>query len=300
MAPPLLVQALRLPFLTGSLLPVIITAFWAVTSGPVLWSMALLTLLGVGALQTAANLINDFSDAKGSDPINNMPTPFSGGSRVIQQGRMQTRTVYCLSVFFFGLALACGVVLALWGRPWALVLGLFGFLSAVLYSVNPVSLMSRGLGELAIFLAFGPVLTLGAGYIFTGQFTAGAFWLGLPQAFLITAVIWINQFPDLPADRAAGKRNLVVRMGNRAARILYLLLVLGAFASLFFLVHVLSFTPWLYLALCALPLSLRAFKLVWQYYDQPLHLIPAQGLTIITHLAVGILMMIGLGVNLWL
>ena len=179
---------------------------------------------------------------------------------MIQQGRMQARTVYLLSVFFFGLALACGVVLALWGRPWALAAGACSaLLSAVLYSVNPVSLMSRGLGEISIFLAFGPVLTLGAGYIFTGQFSAGAFWLGLPQAFLITAVIWINQFPDLPADRAVGKRNLVVRMGNRAARILIpgFLVLWGPLPACSFLVNVLSFTPWLYLALCAFPLSLK-------------------------------------------
>jgi len=297
--PPLFVQAFRLPFLTGSLLPVIITAFWALTSGPVIWSMALLTLIGVGALQVGANLINDFYDAQGSDPLNRAPSPFSGGSRVIQQGKMPVRTVYWLSMSFFGLALACGVVLALWGRPWALALGLCGLLGGVFYSANPVSFMSRGLGELIIFLVFGPVLTLGAGYIFTGHFNAGAFWLGLPQAFLITAVLWINQFPDLPADRAAGKRNLVVRMGTRTARLLYVLLMLAAFASQLFLVKVLAFTPWLYLALCALPLSLKACGLAWRHHDQPVQLIPAQGLTIITHLSVGLLMVIGLLMNLW-
>jgi len=78
-------QALRLPFLTGSLMPVAVAGALAYgetgTWQPVLLG---LTFLGVAALHSGANLLNDYYDAFGSDPINAHVTPFSGGSRVIQ------------------------------------------------------------------------------------------------------------------------------------------------------------------------------------------------------------------------
>jgi len=68
LAPPLLVQALRLPFLTGSLLPVVMVAAWVWKQGPLSWGHLGLTLLGVAGLHLGANLLNDYFDAKGSDP----------------------------------------------------------------------------------------------------------------------------------------------------------------------------------------------------------------------------------------
>ena len=101
MPTPLLAQAMRLPFLTGSLVPVLVVAAWWWGQGPMPWGLLLLTLAGVGCLQSGANLINDFYDAVGSDPLNRHATIFSGGSRVIQDGRMSRRAVGTLAVGFF-------------------------------------------------------------------------------------------------------------------------------------------------------------------------------------------------------
>ena len=114
MPPPLLVQAMRLPFLTGSLVPVLVVASWWWGRGLMPWDLLLLTLAGVGCLQSGANLINDFYDAVGSDPLNRHATIFSGGSRVIQDGRMSRKAVGVLAVGFFVAAGACGA----WWRPW--------------------------------------------------------------------------------------------------------------------------------------------------------------------------------------
>ncbi len=300
MAPPLLVQAVRLPFLTGSLLPILVVAVWRGAEAPGFGAALAACLAGVSFLHLGSNLINDYFDAKGSDPRNQLATPFSGGSRVIQEGRLTSRAVLLLALAFYLAAVACGVLLAMWGRPWVLAMGAVGLLGGFLYSASPVAFMSRGLGEAVIFLIFGPVLTLSAGYALYGQFLAVAFCLGLPQAWQITAVLWINQFPDLAADAAAGKRNLVVRLGISPSRHVFLLLMLAPWPTLAWLVHGLGLSPWLYLALAAALPAAKAVLITYRRHDDPRALVPAQALTILTHLATGALMLLGLALARWL
>ena len=231
-------KALRLPFLTGSLLPV--TAATAL----VYWlhhtfnlGFFCLTLLGVAALHLGANLINDYYDAFGSDPLNRNFTPFSGGSRVIQDGELGAETVKTLAYFFLALGVVCGLTLVYLDRPWVAVFGFLGLLAGFCYSASPVALMSLGLGEILIFLAFGPLLTLGTYYVQTGRFTPLGAAVGLPLAFLITAIIWINEFPDLEADLMAAKCHLVARLGLRPSRWVYAALMLAPFLCLFLLME---------------------------------------------------------------
>jgi 1,4-dihydroxy-2-naphthoate octaprenyltransferase len=197
-------RASRLPFLTGSLFPVVVaTALAYVTDHT--WNFLFfgLTMLGVAALQVGANLINDYYDSFGSDPLNRNFTPFSGGSRVIQDGQMSPGQVKILAYLMLGLGAACGLGLIYLGRPWVALVGLLGLGAALFYSARPLQLMSGGLGEIIIFLAFGPLLTWGAYYVQTGKFSLVGAAVSLPLAFLITAIIWINEFPDMEADLAA-------------------------------------------------------------------------------------------------
>ncbi|UCD87819.1 MAG: prenyltransferase [Desulfobacterales bacterium] len=284
------VKAMRLPFLTGSLIPVILAAALSFQHGYLdVWRL-ILTLLGVGCLHLGANLINDYYDDPGSDRINLHPTPFSGGSRVIQDELMDAKTVWGMAMGFFVLGTAVGIYLALTGRPLVVVIGLMGFLAGYLYSAVPVSLMSRGLGEITIFLAFGPLITWGTYYVMTGLLTWQAFTLGIPMGFLITAVIWINQFPDYEADRDAGKLNCVVRLGRDRSRYIYSFLMLGPYAVVLFWVLTQS-DAWPYLAvILTIPLARKAIKILNTHYQTYDAIIPAQALTIQAHLATGLVL----------
>jgi 1,4-dihydroxy-2-naphthoate octaprenyltransferase len=266
------VKAMRLPFLTGSLIPVILAAALSLQHGSVDVGRLILTLLGVGCLHLGANLINDYYD----------------DSRVIQDELMDAKTVWGMAMGFFVLGTAAGVWLALTGRPFVVVIGLMGFLAGYLYSAAPVSLMSRGLGEITIFLAFGPLITWGTYYVMTGLLTWEAFTLGIPLGFLITAVIWINQFPDYEADRDAGKINCVVRLGRDRSRYIYSLLMLGPYAVILLWVLTRS-DAWPYLAvILTIPIALKAIKILSAHYETYDEIIPAQFLTIQTHLALGL------------
>jgi len=284
------VKAMRLPFLTGSLIPVILAAAFSWLHGSLDLGRLVLVLIGVGSLHVAANMINDYYDDPGSDQINLHPTPFSGGSRVIQEQLMDAKTVWAMAMGFFVLGTATGVWLVLTGRPFVAVIGLMGFLAGYLYSASPISLMSRGLGEVTIFLAFGPLITWGTYYVMTELLTLEAFLLGIPLGLLITAVIWINQFPDLEADRDAGKRNWVVRLGRDRSRFIYALLMLGPYAVVLFWVLTQP-GSWPYLAaVLTIPIALKAIKILYAHYQTYDEIIPAQALTIQTHLVLGLVL----------
>lgn len=287
-------KALRAPFLSGSLIPVIIGSALAFSEKIFSISFFLITALGVAALHLGANLLNDYCDARGSDSINVRLTPFSGGSRVIQNREIAPWTILLMSSFFFALGLAVGIWLVYLGRPFVIAIGLFGFFAGWAYSAPPLQLMSRGWGEILIFFAFGPFITLGTYYVMSGSLSWQAFALGFPQGFFITGVIWINQFPDYQADRDAGKKNLVVRWGPDICRYLYCVIMLLPFVMVILLISIAGFSYLTVLSFAALPLAAKAMKILWKEYLSHKEVIPAQALTIQTLIVHGIFLSAGI------
>jgi 1,4-dihydroxy-2-naphthoate octaprenyltransferase len=258
-----------------------------------------LTVLGVGALHLGANLLNDYYDSFGSDPLNIHATPFSGGSRVIQNQEMSAHAVRNLAYALLGLSVVCGLALMFLGRPGVAFLGLVGLVAAYLYSAAPLQLMSAGWGELTIFVAFGPPLHWGAFYVQTGSFHPVGLAVGLPLGFLITAILWINEFPDVEADAAAAKRQLVVRLGLKKARYIYAALMLAPFASLLLLMEMFKLPDLIIAGLAALPLALKAVGIAWRTEPTAPEFIPAQVLTIQTHALMGLILTLALIYAAW-
>lgn len=290
-------KALRAPFLTGSVIPVIIGAALAFKESKFVFSYFLVILMGVAGLHLGANLINDYYDAGGSDPINLRLTPFSGGSRVIQNGEITRGTILAMALFFFAIGVSAGLWLVFKGRPLVLVIGLMGLASGWLYSAPPLQLMSRGWGEVLIFLAFGPLVTLGTYYVMSDSFSGCAFLLGIPQGFFITGVIWINQFPDYEADRRAEKNNLVVRLGPKISRYFYCTIMLMAYVSVILMISLSGITPLILISFFSFPLAFKAMQILWREYLSLEGLIPAQALTIQALIVHGLLLSLAIGLS---
>lgn len=288
------IKALRVPFLAGSIAPVLIGTSLAFADGFFSLRNFIAAVIGVASLHTAANLINDFHDADGSDAINFRVTPFSGGSRAIQEEGLTKSAVIAMSLFSLLLALAAALWMIKAGRPLAIPIGLLGLFIAWAYSAPPLQFMSKGWGEVLIFFAFGPLVSLGAYYAITGVLNVPSFVVGIPQGFLITGVIWINEFPDYEADKSVGKNNLVVRIGPELARYLYCFIMAMSFMSVIFIAGFFNMSKLILLAFIAFPLAFNAMKIAWKEYLSYEKLIPGQALTVQTVVTQGLLISLGL------
>ncbi|MGD2279164.1 MAG: prenyltransferase [Candidatus Omnitrophota bacterium] len=220
----LLPRATRANFLPASIIPFLIgTAFVCSQGVDVSIARFRFGFVGVICAHLAGNLLNDYFDHKtGADNIAIRRSPFFGGSRVIQQGLVKPKEVLRLSFIFFTVSALCGFSIFLISKnPVFLLLMLIAGLLTIEYTAPPLRFAYRRLGELDIFILFGVLMIMGSVYLFSENFTPGAFLISLPIAFLILGVLICNEIPDLPTDAATGKRNLVSLSGQRHGYLLY-------------------------------------------------------------------------------
>lgn len=299
-------QVARLPWLAAALVPVAVGAALAWRDGFLDPSFLGLTFLGVGLFQLGSGAANDYFDHRSrADEANPTPTPYSGGSRVVQQGLVRPRTLLALAGALLLAGVATGLLIAS-GLPAArgaglaevLGLGAVGLALGVLYTMPPVSLAARGLGQLAIGLGFGPLVV--AGTYLVQRIAAGgsaavtpeALAFSVPIGALMAAVLTMHEVPDAPWDARAGKRTLTVRVRHRAPAMFGALVVL-AYASLAAAALASGALPAL-LGLATAPLAWHAWRLLRRHPSQPYRLVPANATTVAMHLLTGLLLVAGL------
>lgn len=216
--------ATRPGFLVASVLPVLVGTTWGAQSGAGLDGLALCLALGAAVLMAAAaNVWNDVcDDACGTDRLNTEHIyPFSGGSRFIQNGVLSANQMGRLAAALALAAALLGAIL-IWRHGWPVLgFGLAGLALGVFYSWPPVQLAGRGLGELAVGLAYGVLPVCGAAWLQSSLWDKDALWLSIPVSAWIAAVLLINEVPDREADAAVGKRTLPVRVGRVSTAGLY-------------------------------------------------------------------------------
>lgn len=216
--------ATRPPLLTGAVMPVLVgTAWGAAQTGSMNLTSAVLAVLCLVLGQAAGNLINDIhDDLSGNDAANtDFIYPFTGGSRFIQNGVMDRRTMLIYALVLLGLAVFTGLILLVrhgWGVAGfgALLLGLLA-----LYHLPPVQLGYRGVGEGIVALAFG-IIPLGmASWLQGGSASGLTLLVALPVALWAVNLLVISEIPDRDADARSGKNTFVVLFGVEHARILH-------------------------------------------------------------------------------
>lgn len=185
---------------------------------------------------------------------------FSGGSQVLQRGSLPRRAPLWGSVLSALAAIIVAFTLQ-FGHgtgPWTLPAALVGLLGGFFYSARPVRWVSTGVGELWIAFCYGWLPVAVGYYLQTGSITALIHWLSLPIGLSIFNVILLNEFPDYSADSATGKKNLVVRLGPERASVLYALVSLGGWVSMWLSVQrgVPARSLWFYLPVLALSVAL--------------------------------------------
>jgi 1,4-dihydroxy-2-naphthoate octaprenyltransferase len=152
------------------------------------------------------------------------------------------------------------------------------------YTGGPRPYGYAGLGEAFVFVFFGLVATAGTAYVQEERLTFAMLLAGVPVGLLASALLVVNNLRDIPTDALARKRTLAVRLGDNATRVLYVALLVGAFASAL---------PSSLLALAALPLAIAPCLRVRRGATGPA-LIPVLQQTARLQLGFGILLAAGL------
>jgi len=288
-----IIKETRAEFLTASVIPVLLGAAVAFSeTGGLDWSLLLLTVAGAACLHTGTNIANDYFDhLSENDPLNvKYVRPFTGGSRLIQEGRITPRAVFALSIIFFAISIAIGVVLTVLRGPVILLFGAAGLISGYFYTAPPIRFAHHGLGEGIVGINFGLLIGIGTYYVQTGGVSTGAVIASLPLTLLVASIIVINEFQDSEADARVGKRTLVVRLGLRRSVYLYAAISFAAYVPIIAGVLMGLFPPLVLIALATAPIIVGAVMRARRFYDTPGGLAPANAATIACHALTGILM----------
>lgn len=188
-------------------------------------TLTLLALAVALLLQIGVNYANDYSDGiRGTDAHR------VGPARLTGSGRVKPRRVLTTALVFFGLAAVAGILaVVISERWWFLLLGAVAIVAAWFYTGGKRPYGYAGLGELVVFVFFGLVATVGTVWLQTDLANQEMWFAGAGVGLFAVAVLVVNNLRDIPTDRAAGKRTLAVRIGERWTRVLYVVCVVLPF-----------------------------------------------------------------------
>lgn len=285
-------------------LPFLILPFTLVASGTAAgswdgvfsWTEALLALVGLLALHASVNMLNEASDMQSGIDVNTERTPFSGGSGILPSGAMSIRTARILGLTAAAVGLAAGIhFLYTVGIPMIpfLVIG------AVLALGYTDVLARAGLGEAAAGLGLGALPVIGVDLVMDGAISSASVAVSVPAFLMTFNLLLLNEFPDEKADRAGGRRNLVILLGRAAAARTYIVAAVGVPVSIIAAVFLRVLpTPVL---IAVLPTALLVPGIRWALTD-PSQPVPVPGLAsnVLWNLATNALVAVGIGISLWL
>lgn len=287
-------RAVRAPFFTATVVPVLLAAAYASWQGQgISWPFFFLFLATALFLHAGTNTINDYYDFKrGVDK----KTSF-GSSRVLVDELMRPRTLLIGSYILFGLGFVSGLILVVFRGAPLLAMGILGLSAGYLYSAKPLGLKYIGLGDITVFIFMGPFLVVSAFTAATGLFDLRVIFVSLPVAFLVTAILHANNLRDIGYDRAAGIRTWALILGLEASKLNYYGFLIAAYASVAVMV-LCGILPLLCLAVfLSLPLAVGDIRCIAGARQENLAAVAAMDVrTAQLHLIFGVLYIVALSV----
>lgn len=261
------------------------------------WLRVVLALVVALGLQVGVNYANDYSDGiRGTDEMRVGPV------RLVGQGLAQPTEVRNAAFSAFGIAALAGLGLVVLTQAWwLLIIGAVAILAAWFYTGGKNPYGYAGLGEIAVFIFFGPVAVVGTTFVLVGHFSLIAFLLSGAIGLLACALMLTNNLRDISSDIESGKRTLAVQLGDRRARDVYMAclaipyLICGV-VGLISLGLPTGFPVGVFLVFISLPLAYIPWSRVHNG-ARGSELVSVLGLTSLVHVFFGALLTIGLFVS---
>jgi 1,4-dihydroxy-2-naphthoate octaprenyltransferase len=270
-------RQIRGPFLVLPIALVLIGVAAAYRQGIRHCGHALLLLLGVILTHVSVNLFNEISDYKTRIDESTTPTPFSGGSGMLQAGKTSVFSVTVAAYTTMVIAAVIGFYFCLISGWLILIFMAFGAVAIRFYTSH----LARWLvGELFCGLALGTFVVLGVYYALTGRLTIEIILISIPPGILTLLLLFLNEFPDAEADERGGRHHLIIHFGKRRGAVIYAV-ILALLYIVILLVPFVSDAPYTTLiALLTMPLALKASSITLKHYDDTAKLVPALGLNV--------------------
>ena len=255
------------------------------------WGLFAVTLVGVVLFHTAANLLNDCFDHKRG--LDTEVFPLSGA---IVRGWLTEKQVFVAALLCFLVGSVCGFILVWQCGKMVLLLGAIGAVIALGYTTARFCFKYNGLGDLAIFLAFGLLPVFGTFWVQTGAFSWQPIFWSVPLCSYTVAILHANNWRDIDRDKASKCITPAVLIGKRASSIYYRMLVLGPYAIVAVAIVGARICPvmphvslWTALTLLSLPLAIKAARVK---EDDPVFVM-LDGKTAQLHMAFGVMLVAG-------
>ncbi len=261
------------------------------------WLHAILIMAGAISAHVSVNLFNEYSDFQTRIDFSTQRTPFSGGSGMLTEGRTKPLHVKIVAWLTLLFSAAIGVYFSIISHYTIIIIALIGAVAITLYT----PLLSRLLlGEIFSGLALGSLVIIGAYIAMTAEpgtplaslLPMEVLLVSIPPGILTALLLLLNEFPDAEADKAGGRRHLVIVFGKKRAAWFYAANMLAIFAIILLLPLFGIASYWLYLALLPVPLAIKASAIAIKHGNDLPKLIPALGMNVLIVLGTDLLIAI--------
>ena len=288
-------RVIRVRFLLASIIAVSagLAITWWNTSSITIFD-AILTICGVLALHASVDLLNDYWDFKRGIDTTTHRTKMSGGSGVLPEGLLKPAQVYAAGIAFLIIGTAIGIYFVATG---GIVIGIilaFAVISIYFYSTK---IVDWGLAE--VFVAIkGSMIVIGTYFVQTSQITESTVLAGIVIGVLSSLVLFITSFPDHDADKAKGRKTLVINLGKQKA-----CTILWIFPAITYGITIIAvifeiFPVFCLIILSTVPLIIRSGLKLKQNYDKLTNLIPVMSSTLYFSRITGVLLVVGFLVSI--
>ena len=250
---------------------------------------AVLAFLGLLLAHISVNVFNDYFDYRSGIDLVTKRTPFSGGSGILPEALLKPRQVFWLGMLSFLLAAVIGIYFVIVAGWLLLPLLLVAALCILFYT--PV-ILKRRWPEWSPGLGMGALPILGAYFVQVDAYTWPAVIASIPSGILVHNLLFLNEFPDVEADKTANRKTSPITMGMEKASIVYSVLMAAVYLWIIGWVIAGIMPIFSLIALLTVPFAIKAIQGA-RKHQEITRLIPAMANNVLVVLLTQLLLGIG-------